>query len=422
MNIIVLVVDRLHTGFLGCYGNAWVATPHFNRLAAEGFVFDQAFVDHPDLAELCRSWWTGTHYLQRESRAEAPPMLVERFSESGFTTTCLTDEPAVAGHPLAARFDEVVRIGHAAGDDPLAASGDTMAESVEQTQLAQFFAAAMQALEQPREPFLLWLHSRGMGGAWNAPFEFRRQYADEEEAEPPRIVVPPCRYLGETDDPDELWGLCQAYAAQVSLVDECLGGLLEMLEEQLVSDTALVVLGARGFPLGRNRRLGGVDQALYGELVQTAWLVRLPDAAGAMARSEALVQPGDLMPTLLELSRLSDSAPAPDHSPRSLLPVIRDDLTWRRDRICLANESGERACRTPAWYLRLPAPRPTLDEGPSPELFGKPDDRWEVNDVAQRCPEIVAAMRAAHDELARSLAAREGELPALDELLASDLR
>src|SRR5215469_741585 len=126
MNIIVLVVDRLHAGFLGCYGNTWVATPHFNRLAADGFLFDQAYVDHPDLAELCRSWWTGTHYLQRESLKEGPPMLVERFGEAGFATICLTDDPAVAGHPLAARFDEVVRIGHGAGDGAPAASGDTM--------------------------------------------------------------------------------------------------------------------------------------------------------------------------------------------------------------------------------------------------------------------------------------------------------
>src|SRR5579863_1836178 len=218
MNIIVLVVDRLHAGFLGCYGNAWIATPHFNRLAGQSFVFDHAFVDHHDLAELCRSWWTGTHHLEREGSPEAQtpndlPMLIERFGASGFATTCLTDEPLVAGHPLAGSFDEIVRVGAAGGDE----LGAETADSVEQTELAQFFAAAMQALERPSEPFFLWLHSRGMGAAWDAPYEFRQQYADEEEAEPPRIVEPPCRYLSEADDPDEIWGISQAYAGQVSL-------------------------------------------------------------------------------------------------------------------------------------------------------------------------------------------------------------
>ncbi|HWB13920.1 MAG TPA: sulfatase-like hydrolase/transferase [Pirellulales bacterium] len=425
MNIIVLVVDRLHAGFLGCYGNSWVATPHFNRLAAEGFLFDQAFVDHPDLAELCRSWWTGTHYLEREGPQTNLTTLVERFGQSGFATMCLTDESAVASHPLAAHFDEVVRVGQAAADRSAAETGEgrRMAESVEETEAAQFFAAATQMLEQPRQPFFLWLHSRGMDAPWDAPYEFRRQYADEEEADPPTIVTPPCRYLGEADDPDEVWGICQAYAGQVSLVDECLGGLLEMLDaEELASDTGLVVLGARGFPLGRNARLGGVDQALYGELAQTPWVIRLPDGTGSMARSQVLVQPCDLMPTLLDLSGLADVGAAKRAS-RSLLPAIRGDLAWYRDRICLASEGGERAFRTPAWYLRLPAPRSTVDESPAPELYTKPDDRWEVNDVAPRCPEIVAAMRAAHDELASSLSLDQGgNLPPLDDLLANDLR
>jgi arylsulfatase A-like enzyme len=295
---------------------------------------------------------------------------------------------------------------------------------VEQTEVAQFFAAAMQVLERPQEPFFLWLHSRGMGAAWDAPYEFREQYAEEEEREPPRIVEPPCRYLSEADDPDEIWGICQAYAGQVSLVDECLGGLLEMLDaEQLTADTALVVLGARGFPLGRNGRLGGVDQALHGELIQTPWIVRLPDAIGAMARSRALAQPCDLMTTLLELGGLRTSGVEDRLVSRSLLPMIRDDATWQRDRICLASGGGELGLRTPAWYLRLPAPRSTPEESPVSELYVKPDDRWDVNDVASRCPEVVAAMRAAHDESASTLALGQGgEWPSLDELLANDLR
>jgi arylsulfatase A-like enzyme len=39
VNAICLVVDRLHTGFLGAYGNTWIETPVFDRLAAESFHF-----------------------------------------------------------------------------------------------------------------------------------------------------------------------------------------------------------------------------------------------------------------------------------------------------------------------------------------------------------------------------------------------
>ena len=41
MNIISIVIDRLHFGYLGCYGNSWIETPNFDQLAASGFLFDQ---------------------------------------------------------------------------------------------------------------------------------------------------------------------------------------------------------------------------------------------------------------------------------------------------------------------------------------------------------------------------------------------
>ena len=34
----------------------------------------------------------------------------------------------------------------------------------------------------------------------------------------------------------------------------------------------------------------------------------------------------------------------------------------------------------------------------APQLYGKPDDRWEVNDVADRCPEIVEQLQSAAND------------------------
>ena len=68
MNAICLVIDRLHRGFLGAYGNTWIETPAIDRLAAESFVFDQALVDTPHLAALYRSYWQGWHALRRMSK------------------------------------------------------------------------------------------------------------------------------------------------------------------------------------------------------------------------------------------------------------------------------------------------------------------------------------------------------------------
>ena len=78
MNAICLIVDRLNAGYLGSYGNAWTETAHFDRLAAESFVFDQVLVDSPDVGLLYRSYWQGWHAMRADvPPADRPPIVAE---------------------------------------------------------------------------------------------------------------------------------------------------------------------------------------------------------------------------------------------------------------------------------------------------------------------------------------------------------
>src|SRR3954471_7791979 len=61
MNVIVVVCNSLHLGFLGAYGNAWIETPHLDRLASEGVVFDHHFPENLTTLPTRRSWWTGRY-------------------------------------------------------------------------------------------------------------------------------------------------------------------------------------------------------------------------------------------------------------------------------------------------------------------------------------------------------------------------
>lgn len=412
MNILVVSIDRFHAGFLGCYGNTWVATPHFDRLAAQGLVFDQSYLDHPNLAEICRGWWTGRHVLERLANGADAPCLQHYMAEAGLTTSLVTDDSLVAAQAEAHAFGQVVRIGVA--DDESDTRGP--ADDAGATSAAGLFARATEWLAEARKPSFVWLHSRGMSAPWDAPYEMRSQYADEDDPPPPNFVAPPCRQIEGAHDPDELWGAAQAYAGQVSLIDLCLGGLLEFIESDSAwSEAILMVVGARGFPLGRRGRLGAVDDALFGELVQTPWFVRWPGGELAAGRSSILVQPLDLAPTLAE------AVSSPWHNAsvgQSLLASMREATTPPRDRILLVNEAGERGLRTPAWYLRLPAEGPDAT-GPA-ELYSKPDDRWEMNDVAARLPDIVEALTSAADDYTAAMReSRTADLFPLDESLTA---
>jgi hypothetical protein len=67
--------------------------------------------------------------------------------------------------------------------------------------------------------------------------------------------------------------------------------------------------------------------------------------------------------------------------------------------------------RTAAWYLRQTS---------VPELFSKPDDRWEVNEVSNRCPDVVEAMREGMNQYHQAVeTGRIDQLPPLPEVLVT---
>lgn len=414
MNIVCIVVDRLHWGYLGCYGNTWIVTPALDRLASEGFVFAQGMAESTDLAETYDCYWQGVSVLQ--SRLQAPrmalPTLIERARRSGKRTILVTDEPLVAEHSAGAAFDEAVVLEAPPSECPPAAdAGSTFA--------ARILTEAIDRATPDAAPFFLWVHARGLGGPWDAPPEYRNRYAEEDDPTPPEFTAVRHEELPDDADLDRRFGIAQAYAGQVTLLDACLGGLLEHLDEAgLAQDTAVVLLAPRGIALGEHGAVGMFDERLHGELVQTPAVVRLPEGRGRLRRSQALVQSSDWYFTLAELCETAngsstnaatdvDAARSP--LPRSVLPLIDDPTTVWRDRALVVGPISkygaptELGIRTPAWYLRCrtaptPAPRPTVDaaeEAPPDELFAKPDDAWEANDVADRCVDVVDLLRQA---------------------------
>lgn len=398
MNAICLVLDRLNQGFLGPYGNTWVETPHFDRLASQAFVFDQALTDTPQLQRLYRTYWHGWHAMRGDDPPGDRPGLLALLGERGVKTVLWTDSAEMVHLSLSAGFTEQIH------DEAPPASGP--AGSIEQTHLARSFAGLTETLASLGEPFLVWCHLASLGTTWDAPWEFRSRYQEEGDPEPLESAEVPCQMLRPGHDPDEPLRAAQAYAGQVTLLDVCLGGLLEFLEQSpLGSRTLLSVTSARGLPLGEHLRVGACDDAIYGPLVQVPLVLRLPDGSGAAARSQTLVEPADLWATLLDVFEVRARAPSP--TGRSLLATVRADAPLGRDRLGVV-AGRQRAIRTPAWYMRVDEER---------ELFAKPDDRWEVNNIARRFPEIADAVEATLTEFAQALQSDSPQFAPLDDVL-----
>jgi arylsulfatase A-like enzyme len=393
---VVLVVDRLGAVHLGPWGNTWLETPHFNRLAAQALVCETAFADAPDLNSALRALWTGRHAW--EPPAEKGYSLAARARDHGVKTLLITDDRSVTEHPLAEAFDE-----HLFVESPAAVRS---APRIEQTGFFRLIAAATEAIGERGGPFLAWIHSRGMSGPWDAPREYRERLADPEDPQPPDFVASPERRLERGFDPDEVLGVVQAYVGQVQLVDESLGLLLDALEQRPDRNEILLgVTSPRGYPLGEHGRIGPCDDALYSELVHIPLVIRFPRDICRLARTHRLVQTCDLAPTILEACGWGECNNAGFAT--SLTRELQGENEWSpRSMVCAAG-TNQRVIRTPAWLLRE-----TLgEEEPHRELFAKPDDRWEANEVSSRCDEVTALLAAELDRFEQ--AARAGELSTL---------
>jgi hypothetical protein len=90
----------------------------------------------------------------------------------------------------------------------------------------------------------------------------------------------------------------------------------------------------------------------------------------------------DLYPTLLEAFAL----PAVPVHGRSLMPLLRGSAEPLRAYACAGHKVGtavEWALRTPQWAFLLPLQSEPGDPPRPTQLYVKPDDRWEVNNVIQ---------------------------------------
>ena len=416
---VVLVLDRLGSGYLGPYGNTWIDTPAFNRLASQSLLVEYALVDTPCLDTLYRSYWHGGHAMCSPS-SDRGPNLSSVLHESGITTVLLADEALVVNHDSAVSFDERLFV------EPK--SSPTAARELNQTQLARLLTRAIEWLSQCHEPFLLWIHSRAMNGPWDAPHELRLQFADEGDPEPPDFVNVPSQRLESDYDPDELLGIMHAYAGQVTALDRCLGAFMDAMDHVSRCDEVLLsVTSSRGFPLGEHLRVGDIDEVLYSELLQVPFITRFPNRLGAAVRSQSLWQPRHLHAALLDWFGCPSHRATP--AVPGLLALVQERTPYLTQRACTVS-AGQRTLRTPAWLLRVthgdaleernePEQRfPHASDDLSCELFVKPDDRWDVNNVADRCPTIVNQMIEQLSQFQQTMdTGTEDQLPALPQEL-----
>jgi arylsulfatase A-like enzyme len=359
MKVLVIVARGQQLSALSCYGNPWIESPALDALAAEGVVFDGHFADAVGPAEARRVWRSGRY-------ATPGADLLASLRQHGITSHLIVD----ASRPAPAHFAE--------GWD----SVEIVEPQEDQVPLETTLYAVQTTLNdlKRRDHWLLWIDFATLLQPWEPPEEHQRPYFEDEpaaenedaEREPMQPLSQAIEGPIDSDDDALFVRLHSSYAAALTYLDGGIGRILDYLDETL-DQTLIVVTTDEGQALGEHGAVGVAD--VHEENIHLPLLMRLPGADAAGRRVPALTQAVDLAPTLADVFEV----PLPDAEGFTLLPLIYGDVEKVRDFACawLPNAA---ALRTLEWALVLPHLRKA--EQP-PQLFVKPDDRWEVNDVLQ---------------------------------------
>ncbi len=381
MKIIVIAPAGLHLGYLGCYGNLWIDTPCLDALADESTVFDQHISDCPTALGAWRAWRTGRYSfpLSGSKSAFVPhdsPDILSMLGARGIPSVLITESPSA---PQANDMNGWQKI-HAIS---------AAKEGSCQRELWQLAAEYIRQLSS-NDHGLVWLETNRLMPPWFVEESSSDYFSPdpdedclEESIEP---LLNPTMGLLDASDETTFRQLQRTYAAAVSWLDRQLGELLEKLRRHDLYDSWMIIVTSdRGFPLGEHGLVGASRPWLHEELVHIPLIIRMPHGAAGGARIGALTQPVDLMPTLLEAFDLTSL----DCHGSSLLPLIRGEQERIRDYACSGSEIGgelEYSLRTLDWAFLLPQETGSGGLHPplrNPQLYVKPDDRWEVNNVLQ---------------------------------------
>jgi len=333
-NVVCICLDSLRRDHLGANGNDWISTPHLDRFAAEAAVFDRAYIGSCPTIPCRTDLFTGRTTWPHRGWTPLPhdlPVLSILFAERGYATALIADTYHLFrdGHCFDRGFRTWQWIRGQEGDrcildlsrpialpaapeklrNPERLRTNYLPKTAERQEEADFFApqtmtAALRWLERNRsvQPFLLWIDEFDPHEPWDPPQHHTDMYDPGYAGE---IVLSP-RY-GPADylSAAELKHVRALYAGEVTMVDRWVGRVLAAIDDLgLRERTIVLVMSDHGHYLDYpgDQGLIGKPAPLFEAVAHQNFMLRHPAGLGAGQRLGTLVQPIDLLPTLLDLT------------------------------------------------------------------------------------------------------------------------
>lgn len=335
-NIVYVFADQMRAHALGCYGNRTVPTPHLDAMAAAGTVFDNALSTWPVCSPYRAMLLTGRYPMANGTVSNDTavrddlPTVAKVCKEHGYATGYIgkwhlewNRDPFVPkDRRLGFDYWAVNNCSHRYLDNFYCTDSPEHVtfqgyEPLVQTELAVNFIKSNKG-----RPFCLFMSWGPPHNPYNdVPQEYKdripldgirlrenvaeRAVVDQliawdtpseqtaRQRESSRTAIDDDTLLKERD--------LHGYYAHVAALDDCIGTLRGALRQAgLAENTILVFSSDHGDMLGSHRM--ALKQMPFEESIRVPFLIEYPQTVPEGGRSDALLTPIDVMPTLLSLA------------------------------------------------------------------------------------------------------------------------
>jgi len=408
-NILLIAIDSLLSTHMSGYGYHRLTTPHIDAFAKEGTLFENTFSPHVPTTPAYSSMLTGMDCfgtdcvaLRHEGDlAPGVPTLAEMLEKRGYETLCVGFSKNVASRGFQRYLDY-------SGWGSLAEGRSPKAEN-----LNQVFLPELEKLAKGDKPFFALLRHMDPHSPYLPPEPFDTMFYQDDPYDPTKTSMkaawdfePFAAYFKEwiPEGVTDAEYVIAQYDGAVAYMDACIRKIFTALDALGLRENTIVVLnGDHGETLA-DHDCWFDHHGIYDVTLKVPLIIRYPGHLPAGKRVAGYNQHKDLVPTLLELAGFQEDL---DFDGRSLLPMVRGEVPSHESSFYLTECTWMRkhGWRTPEWKL-IVALEPDFHFKPEVELYNLITDPDENDNVAERYPHIVTALRKEmEDHIARRTAA-----------------
>lgn len=394
-NVLLLGIDSLRRDHMSSYGYHRLTTPHIDKFAQKGALFENHFSPSVPTTPGYASMLTGMDCFGSDVvalRHQGPlgnhvKTLAEVLGEQGYNTTCV----GFTGNPSSRGFQTYLSFEGWGPDD---SGRSPKAENLNAVAIPE-----LKRLAAEDRPFFLFLRHMDPHSPYLPPRPYDRIFYDGNECDPDNRSLEAVYAFKPFRDYFASWfpeGCTDSeyidaqYDGAVAYMDACIQNIFTALEALGIEEETLVIITSDHGETLNEHDCYYDHHGLYETNLVVPLIIRYPGKVPEGKRYSDYTQIKDIMPTILELLEIDAGI---DFDGRSLVPLLQGkarvpepefyitECTWMR----------KHGWRTPEWKL-IRALEPDFHFKPEVELYNLIKDPLELHNVAEEEPLIVAML------------------------------